>query len=854
MKKKTFALSTSWIGCHCLLLLLGAAFTAQAAPTTNSWLYDIDGDWGFPSYWEPAGPPNEAASMALLTNNLTWPRTIILDVPVTLGTLRIGSLDGLANLVIAGVNPLTLDNGGAGARLLSPTGNDADAITAPLVLADHLTVDGAKKITIGAISESVLGRSITKEGDGTVVLSTASSYSGGLVINGGAVQIDAETSLGAVPTEPTPGNLAINGGTFVFNTSSILNKARGVHLGGAGGTMECRVQAGLYGVIEGPGRLIKTGPKALFLATNFYAGGTWLKEGGLRLGSTSPAWSQLGSGDLTMENDTSLVAWSTTARTLTNRVIVKGNITLGAASGDTAALTLSGPVVLGDDLRTITTLNTADVISGEISGDGGIIKAGVGRLSLMNLNNSFSGGVVVAEGLLRIGAHSSLGTGTLTLNDGAAFSSDGNSNRQPTNSVVINGNVTIGQPSGVGAGSIYLRGPVELGSEVRTIVLGNTVADYIIGNISGVGGIIKRGAPSLAIFGANTFEGGFTVAESIVLYYGDSAFGSGLITMGEPGTAGGLTISGEGTVANDIEVVAGVSGARTLSCTNYGTAVYSGNINLGAELTVGAVAAYPRTIILSGSVSGGGSLRMNGAAPANIVILSGANTYLGNTTVAGGILVVSNATGSATSGGAVTAQANAVLAGTGMIDGAVTVDSGATLSPGLEGVGRLTINNILTLAAGSTNLMELDKSANTNDVVVANTVNCDGTLLVANRAGTLANGDSFKLFSAGSFSGNFAEVVLLDSALTAQFDPATGTLSISGGVASSPTNITFSVSGNTLALSWPESHLGWYAQSNSVSVAEPNAWHDIAGSETVTNLDLTINPGLPQIYYRLRQP
>jgi hypothetical protein len=73
-------------------------------------------------------------------------------------------------------------------------------------------------------------------------------------------------------------------------------------------------------------------------------------------------------------------------------------------------------------------------------------------------------------------------------------------------------------------------------------------------------------------------------------------------------------------------------------------------------------------------------------------------------------------------------------------------------------------------------------------------------------------------------------------------------------MATTPTNITFGVSGTTLSLAWPASHLGWYAQSNSVSVADAGAWYDIPGSELVTNLDLTIDPALSQVYYRLRKP
>jgi hypothetical protein len=73
-------------------------------------------------------------------------------------------------------------------------------------------------------------------------------------------------------------------------------------------------------------------------------------------------------------------------------------------------------------------------------------------------------------------------------------------------------------------------------------------------------------------------------------------------------------------------------------------------------------------------------------------------------------------------------------------------------------------------------------------------------------------------------------------------------------MASSPTNISFSISSGTLALTWPGSHLGWLAQSNSVSVAAPTMWFDIAGSDTVTNLNIAINPGVANVFYRLRHP
>jgi len=41
---------------------------------------------------------------------------------------------------------------------------------------------------------------------------------------------------------------------------------------------------------------------------------------------------------------------------------------------------------------------------------------------------------------------------------------------------------------------------------------------------------------------------------------------------------------------------------------------------------------------------------------------------------------------------------------------------------------------------------------------------------------------------------------------------------------------------------------------NAVSVASPSSWFDIPGSQSETNLSITINPALPEVFYRLRLP
>jgi hypothetical protein len=71
--------------------------------------------------------------------------------------------------------------------------------------------------------------------------------------------------------------------------------------------------------------------------------------------------------------------------------------------------------------------------------------------------------------------------------------------------------------------------------------------------------------------------------------------------------------------------------------------------------------------------------------------------------------------------------------------------------------------------------------------------------------------------------------------------------------ATTPTNISYRVGGSILTLTWPESHLGWIAQSNSINLANPNDWFDIAGSAGVTNLNIPARPS-GNVFYRLRVP
>jgi hypothetical protein len=190
----------------------------------------------------------------------------------------------------------------------------------------------------------------------------------------------------------------------------------------------------------------------------------------------------------------------------------------------------------------------------------------------------------------------------------------------------------------------------------------------------------------------------------------------------------------------------------------------------------------------------------------------------------------------------------------------VTVSSGAKLAPGTNGVaGTLTINNSLTLASGSTTAVDVVSDDSTSDLVTGPTsVSYNGTLVVSNLGiAAITNGQTFQIFTASSPTGNFSSIIPAPGAgLAWNFTPASGVLSVVSGTASYSTNITASVSGNVLSLSWPATHLGWFlqTQTNGLSTGLATNWTDVAGSSATTSNNVTINPANPTVFFRLRNP
>ena len=161
--------------------------------------------------------------------------------------------------------------------------------------------------------------------------------------------------------------------------------------------------------------------------------------------------------------------------------------------------------------------------------------------------------------------------------------------------------------------------------------------------------------------------------------------------------------------------------------------------------------------------------------------LNAANSYSGGTTVTTGRLLVNNTTNSGTGAGSVTVSVGGILGGTGTIAGAVTVSNTGTIAPGTASTfGKLTLGSAPVFSG--TNFTRINRNGGSplfdQLALSSSTLTYGGTLVVSNAGAALTGGEVFTNFSAGSYSGVFANTIL--PALSTELNWNLNRLSIDG--------------------------------------------------------------------------
>ncbi len=650
---------------------------------------------------------------------------------------------------------------------------------------------------------------LVKSGSGTLTLSTANSFSGGTTVSNGTVAfVSGGLGSGAVTQA---GNSTVR--WIGNNTASLpLSLANGI-------TATLDVTSNNVtesSALSGTGTaLVKSGAGTLTLgAANTFTGGATVSGGTLQLDNTGAL------------NSTTLNNINLGASGATNCILLVngGATTLGAltvpagATGAAISFTQNSASwshsVNGATLNSPLTINQANASSpnwnqitwsNKISGVGG----GPGNDTLIfnntssmqhyftmaaGVSNDFSGNIHVKAGLIALQGY----TGNLII---------------PDNSGLI----------------------IDSGANVRNNTI-NPLAETF-DTLSGAGTFDANGKTTTITLGAN--NGASLAAGAVFGGALSSTFSFVKIGTGKQTFAGaGVTYSGTTAINNGI-----------LSLSNC-TAYASGSTTVASP---GVLDLDGNNWILGKVVGGTGCLSKSGTGT---VTITNTQAYTGTTTVNAGTLLVSGSLGTNT----VTVSSNATLGGTGTIGGIVSVQNGGTLAPGRNGIGVLTLGKP-PLFAGTT-LMGISKGASPNAgkiVINGQPLNYGGTLTVTNvGVNPLALGDSFTLFSAASYSGNFSTTNLpaLTKGLKWNWTPTSGVLSVVNSVNTTPTNVVAALTGSTLALSWPADRLGWHLQyqTNALTGGLDANWITVPGSDTITSTNIAIDPLKATVFYRLVYP
>jgi autotransporter-associated beta strand protein len=540
--------------------------------------------------------------------------------------------------------------------------------------------------------------------------------------------------------------------------------------GGGGSTLY--VDSNLGNGPGGAARKVITRGDVYLTGTNTYTGGTTVKTGELRFSALSAVPT---TGKIFIDQEGSLAAWG--AYSYASDWLASGRID----TGSTGALAIAtGDYYWNIDFNTggyqhlsLGAHLDTTLYSGSITPYGNTYRLGGGEGTLtVNYGLGGSNDLIVTGNLIFKGASSY--TGKTDINYGMLRLANGN-NRLPTTTALTLANradtflqlygcdQTVASLSGGGRSG----GDVMLGSSVLTV--GDANDTTYAGAISGAGSLVKQGAGQLILSGSNTYTGGTTINAGKVRFLASAVPSTGSILINSGGTlladgaygpggwmsSGLISGSSWGTLAltsNNSDAIS-FGGHSTLRLGAVGNYTYSGQMT--PDASVYRFGGGGGTLTVASNLGGERSLATY--AP---VILTGANTYTGITTICYDTLQVGDGGTTGTLGaGNVTINSGATLAFN--RSDAVTVSNSIDGSGGSvvkNGAGTLTLSGTNTYTGGTTinaGSLKFNSSvpSGTNNIKISS-----GGALLANGAYGSAQAwiDSGKIYNNSSYTGALA--------------------------------------------------------------------------------------------------
>lgn len=535
------------------------------------------------------------------------------------------------------------------------------------------------------------------------LLSNGTTLNLGTATDTGKIIIDDVDAYGS--SNPTKYN--INGGTVVANASLFLDYHEVGIFNGATLEMGTTSRASLVN-LHGDGTFEANGADV-----NVFGGvfdGTFRNVGALSFRQIS-----------LMGIPTSATAGLRGRLINVDSLYVGGPITLDTTDSDIAA-DLSAIGSIGVDGTMDLGLNDSTLHN--LSGAGLIGTAG----NVTVANSNYGGQIQAGRGINFIGSNNVSGilNGDVSIAAGSSLFTSNASAFNSATTLTVDGSYWMQEGTNVGmlagSGSINLRYGEALS------VVGNAASSFS-GLISGGGSLVKDGAGTLTLSGANTYSGGTTILAGTLLgdsnsIRGDIANYSGVLQFdqafdgefsGDIIGMGGLVKSGSGELK--------LTGANSYLGT---TTVSAGTLSVSSSSVAGNIVDNATLIFdqdfngaFAGDISGTGDFEKRGSGK---LTLTGDGTYTGATEVVEGMLSINGNLGSQ-----VTIHDGASLGGNGRV-ASFSATTGGTVTPG-NSIGTLTAAGNAVFHSGSTYAVEVDRAGRSD------LINVGGILTIAPTAG-----------------------------------------------------------------------------------------------------------------------
>ncbi|EJW3018544.1 fibronectin-binding autotransporter adhesin ShdA [Salmonella enterica] len=454
------------------------------------------------------------------------------------------------------------------------------------------------------------GSKLTKQGDGTLILSNTGNDYGDTEIDGGILAAKDAAALGTGDvTIAESATLALSQGTLDNN-------------------------------VTGGGQIVKSGSDDLIVTgDNNYSGGTTITGGTL----TADHADSLGSGDID-NSDVLKVGEGDLENTLSGSgSLVKtgtGELTLSGGNDYSGGTTITGGTLTADHADS---LGSGDIdnsgvlkvgegdLENTLSGSGSLVKTGTGELTLSG-DNTYSGGTTITGGTLTADHADSLGSGdidnsgVLKVGEGElknTLSGSGSLVKTGTGELTLSGDNTYSGGTTISDGTLIAASVNALGSgDIDNSGVLKVGEGELKNTLFGSGSLVKTGTGVLTLSGDNTYSGGTTISDGTLIADHADSLGSGDIDNS------GVLKVGEGELKNTL------SGSGSLVKTGTGELTLSGdNKTYSGDTTIadGTLIAANVNALGSGNIDNSGTLMLdaNGAFElANVTTHSGATTAL----------------------------------------------------------------------------------------------------------------------------------------------------------------------------------------------------------------------------------